>query len=381
MRRLALLLLAPLLVSATDPASQARADAAAAGREVQRLEQAARDARTEAEKLRAEQAAAAASIVAAESRISAAELRSAALQRQLAERKAKLAAEQRPAAMLLAGVAQMGRRPPLLALADRGSIRDFVTIRALLDTTVPVIRVRTAALSTELAKVQRLAEQARANAAELARERITLREAQQRFAALERAAIGRATRLGGQAIAAGDVALGAGEQAAMLEREAVQQRSAARLAADLGRLPPAAARPFPPEGGPAPPALDWQMPIQARVLTGLSEVSEHGVRSRGVTVDAYRGAPVLAPADGRVAFAGPFRRREGVVILDHGNGWMTLMTEVRTTLPVGSAVSKGVPIGRALGDITVELSRNGTPQPSALIARSSPLLSKTGKTG
>lgn len=381
MRRLTLLLLAPLLVSATDPAARARADAAAAGREVERLEQAAREARTEAERLRAEQAAAAAAILAAESRISAAELRSAVLQRQLAERKAKLAAEQRPAALLLAGAAQMGRRPPLLALADQGSLREFVTVRALLDTTVPVIRARTAALSTELAEVQRLATQGRALTAELARERDALREAQQRFAGLERAAIQRATLLGGQAIAVGDVALGAGEQATMLEREASQQRSAARLAAELARLPPAMARPFPAEGGSAAPPLDWQMPLQARVLTGLSEVSEHGVRSRGVTVDAYRGAPVMAPADGRVAFAGPFRQRGGVLILDHGNGWMTLMTEVRTTLPVGSAVTKGMPIGRALGDVTVELSRNGMPEPAALIARSSPLLSKNGKTG
>lgn len=381
MRRLVLLLLAPLLVSATDPLQQARAQAEAAEREVQRLEQAATQARTAAEKSRAEQAAAAAAIAEAEARISAAELRSVALQRRLSGRRAQLAAEQRPAALLLAGAAQMGRRPPLLALADRASLSEFVTVRALLDTTVPVIRRRTAALSAELSSINQLASEARATTTELARERDKLREAQQRFAALERQAIERSAQLGGLAIAAGDVALGAGEQASLLEREAVQKRNASRLAAELSRLPAAAPRPFPPEGSSATPPLDWQMPLQARVLTGLSEVSEHGVRSRGVTIDAYRGAPVLAPADGRVAFAGPFRRREGVVIIDHGDGWMTLLAEVRTTLPVGSKVTKGEPIGRALGDVTVELSRNGTPQPAALIARSSPLLSKGGKTG
>ena len=381
MRRLALLLLAPLLVSASDPLRQAQEEAAAAAREVERLDQAAAEARTDAEKLRAEQAAAAASISAAEARISAAELRSAALSRQLAHGRAKLTAEQRPAALLLAGVAQMGRRPPLLALADRGSLQQFVTVRALLDTTVPVIRGRTAALSADVARLDRLAADARAASAELARERNQLRQAQQRFAALERQAIERSALLGGQAIAAGDVALGAGEEAERLVGEAAQQRSASRLAAELQRLSPAAPRPFAPEGEASPPALAWQLPLNGRILTGLSEISRDGVRSRGVTIDSYRGAPVLAPANGRVAFAGPFRRREGVVIIDHGDGWMTLMTEVRTTLPVGTAVAGGTPIGRALGDVTVELSRNGTPQPAALIARSSPLLSKGGKTG
>lgn len=381
MRRVALMLLAPMLLSATDPLRQARADAEAAQREVVRLEKAAADARNEADKLRAEQLSAAAGISAAEARLTAAELRYTALARALAERRAKLAAEQRPAALLLAGVAQMGRRPPLLALADQGSLGDFVTVRALLKTTVPVIRERTAALSAELAGIDRLAGQARATRQELGRERDQLREAQQHFASLERQATERFALLGGQAIQVGDVALGSAEEAARLEGEAVQQRSAASLAAELSLLPPAVPRPMPAESRAPGVPLAWQMPLQGRVLTGLAEVSEHGIRSRGVTVDGYRGAVVVVPANGRLAFAGPFRRREGVVIVDHGNGWMTLMTEVRTTLPVGTVVTGGMPLGRALGDVTVELSRNGTPQPAALIARSSPLLSKSGKSG
>ena len=56
MRRFVLLLLAPMLVSATDPLRQARAEAEAAQREVARLEKEAADARNQADKLRAEQA-------------------------------------------------------------------------------------------------------------------------------------------------------------------------------------------------------------------------------------------------------------------------------------------------------------------------------------
>jgi septal ring factor EnvC (AmiA/AmiB activator) len=111
------------------------------------------------------------------------------------------------------------------------------------------------------------------------------------------------------------------------------------------------------------------------VRTGLLEVSPAGVRSRGLTFANASGAAVLAPADGRVAFAGPFRRHDGILIIDHGRGWMTLLTEVHTDLGVGARVKGGAPLGRALGSVTAELTRDGKPQPAALIAGSSALLS------
>jgi septal ring factor EnvC (AmiA/AmiB activator) len=84
---------------------------------------------------------------------------------------------------------------------------------------------------------------------------------------------------------------------------------------------------------------------------------------------------VVAPASGRIAFAGPFRRHGGVLIIDHGEGWMTLMTEIRSALPPGTRVGRGEPVGRALGPPTVELSLHGKPQDAALIAGSSASLS------
>ena len=48
--------------------------------------------------------------------------------------------EQQPVSSLLAGLAMMARRPPLLALADRGGTDELVKVRMLLDATLPVIR-------------------------------------------------------------------------------------------------------------------------------------------------------------------------------------------------------------------------------------------------
>ena len=153
------------------------------------------------------------------------------------------------------------------------------------------------------------------------------------------------------------------------------------MARRLADLPEAAPRPNAPDGPAETAELPWRLPVSGRVLAGLFEISDNGVRSRGLTIAASRGANVTAPAVGRIVFAGPFRRRDGVLIIDHGRGWMTLMTDVRPTLTVGTQVQAGDPVGRALGPVTVELTRNGTPVPAALIARSSPLLSKGGKSG
>ena len=94
-----------------------------------------------------------------------------------------------------------------------------------------------------------------------------------------------------------------------------------------------------------------------------------------------RGMSVVAPADGTVRFSGPFRDYDGVLILDHGGGWMSLIVNVASPLKPGDKVRLGDPLGRALGPIEVELSHNGQRFSPALIAGSSQTLSKAMKGG
>ena len=394
MRRSILVFVAPLLLAAgsaplaapAEPAdlalARARAEAAVADRQVARLEAAAARAGDEASKLRSAQAAAAAAISAAEARISAADARAKMVGALVAARRERLAGQQRPVASLLAGLATMARRPPLLTLADEGSVDEFVRVRALLDTTLPVIRKRTAALSTELAEGRRLERETLDARREIARGRDELAERQTKFAQLEQRALALSASLAGQSLVAGDVALARGEEAEGLGREAQDRRSAARIVAELAAFGPAPPRPFGPAGQPPPPPpLAYQLPLAARLIEGLGEVSSSGVRSRGVTLAAPRGASLAVPADGKIVFAGPFRSREGIVIIDHGGGWMTLLSNVATPLEVGARVRRGAPLGRALGDISVELSHRGRPVSAALIAGSSQMLSKAAKAG
>jgi septal ring factor EnvC (AmiA/AmiB activator) len=392
MRHLALLLAFPLLLAASGPVSapaetvdqelqRARAEAHAADVRVERLEQAAGRARGEAAKLRALQLAAAEAIAAAEARISAADAERRLIGAQIAVRRQRLQQQQRPVASLLAGLAMMARRPPLLALTSDSSMEEFVRVRLLLDESLPVIRRRTAALAGELAEGQRLEARALAARSGLARSRDDLAAKRRHFAQLEARALRSAEFRGGTALGAGDVALAMGEDVERLTGEAEHRRSAAQIASELTALGPAPLRPAAPDGQAPGPALDYRLPASARVLTGLGEVNASGVRSRGLTLATRRGTTVTVPAAGIIRFAGPFRDYDGIAIIDHGGGWMSLIVNVRSSLTPGTKVSAGQPLGQALGELGVELSQNGHHLSPALIAGSSATLSNRAKGG
>ena len=114
---------------------------------------------------------------------------------------------------------------------------------------------------------------------------------------------------------------------------------------------------------------------------GLFAVNQSGVRSRGVTLATGRGVRLTAPADGVVKFAGPFRDYDGILIIDHGGGWLSLIVNVASTLHAGDRLHLGDGIGQSLGPLQVELSQNGRRISPALIAGSSQNLSKAPKGG
>src|SRR4051812_25895372 len=277
MRPLApLVLMIPLLVAASAPAlprgqpidsalKKAQAEQASAEAETARLEKAAAGARDEAERLRAEQAAAAQAIEAAEARITAADMQFRLASAYVAAHRARLEQEQRPVSALLAGLAVMAQRPPLLALADGGRTDDLVKVGVLLDSTLPAIRARTRALSDQLAQGQRLEESALSARAELVRSRENLAGRRQQFAALEKRAIDQSLVAGGKALRTGDIAIAAGEQVERLSGERSSSSSTRELAAFLSSENAAPNRPFAPAGQGTRPPFAYALPVDARV--------------------------------------------------------------------------------------------------------------------
>ncbi len=392
MRRAAFaLLLCPLLTASVlaqsggepiDGALKAAlAEQASADAETRRLEQAVAKAQTAADRLHAQQVAASEAIDAAEARIGAADARLQLASAFVAAHRQQLAAEQQPVSSLLAGLATMARRPPLLVLADHGGTDELVRVRLLLDATLPVIRSRTGRLTAEVAEGQRLQRAALAARAELARSRDNLAQRRLAYVALEQAAVRQALTSQGQALGVSDVALAAGEDVERLRSEAANSQSIRAVASQLANGEGAPLSPFAPEGGSPKPPFAYQLPAVAPVSEGLASVNASGVQSRGLTLATFRGEDVTAPADGVIKFAGPFHDYDGVVIIEHAGGWLSLIVNAASELRPGDRVRVGETIGRALGPLQVELSRNGRRISPALIAGSSQSLSNAPKGG
>ncbi|HEU0309789.1 MAG TPA: peptidoglycan DD-metalloendopeptidase family protein [Sphingomicrobium sp.] len=392
MRRLAacvILALPMLLAAASTPVppatatadvalARARIEARQAATRLAQLEAEVAKAGTEAARLRAEQAAATAAIEETEAQVSEldARLRLARLQVMLAEQ--KLSKERAPLAALLAGLATMGRQPPILALADQGSVDEMVRVKALLDATMPMIERRSAALQAQLSLLRQSEAEADKVRTELAASQKELDRRRQRFAELEALAIERAARFAGEAIGAGDRVLASDEVLALADSEAADRRAGQAAAARLTPLEFATARPM--RGDSALPPLDfaYSLPVDAPLVEGLGSVSRAGISSRGLKIASTRGTPVIAPADGEILFAAPFREQDGIIIIGHPGGWTSLLLGVASELPRGERIRRGELIGQALGPLGVELRRNGVPQSPALIAASSVPLSNGG---
>lgn len=359
---------------------EARSDWAAAEADRKRLDAASAKAADQASSLALERLAAAAAIASAEARISVAEAELALRRQAVAAARAGLAERQRPVAGLVAAMVNLERRPPLLALAGGRSIDELVRTRALLGAVIPHIRSKSAALASELARARRLESEALGGQRRLIAARAELDRRRTAFAALERQALERAQRLGAAALEAGDTAIVAEVGVGELESAAERASAARKIAGRLAVLPPAPPRPFAAQGASRRASYPlYALPIAAPVLEGQGAVDETGIRARGIRLDARRGARLAMPADGTIVFSGPFRRHDGVVILDHGAGWMTMLVNARADSPRGTRLERGQPLGTALGELTLELSRAGRHVSPAVAAAQSRSLSIQAK--
>jgi septal ring factor EnvC (AmiA/AmiB activator) len=271
---------------------------------------------------------------------------------------------------LTAALQTMTRRPAALALIQPGSVRDAVHVRSLLAATMPEIRRRTTALRAEVARSAALRHDAELARQGLIDSRAALHQRRLALARFEAGERARSQQLAGLALSQSDRALVFGEEARSLERTIGTRDYQTALAARLARLPGPLPRPDLPGAAEAPaPTLPYTLPVEGRLITGVGEISDGGVHSRGLTFATAAGAAVIAPAGGRIVYAGPFRRYGNVVIIDHGAGWASVVTDLATLeVAVGATVARGTPLGRTgngASQVTVELRRNGRPVPIA----------------
>lgn len=369
--------------SAVNSASQARealqralAEASAADSRGKRLEAEAEEASEAAERTAREAAALAARIQQAEAGIAAAEARIAIIGGQRSQLNRRLAERREPLVRLTGALQKLARRPLALSALKPGSVRETVYLRAMLESTIPQVRQRTSALRAEIDRGKQLEQEAQQALTALQTSETELGERQNRLATLETQQRLVSHQTGGAADRENERALALAEEARDLDALAEKFGTEAAIRKSLADLPGPILRPDSPQrriaaagATPSPSAAangsSFQLPVTGRTVAGFGDVGEGGIRNKGLSLAPRGGAQVTAPARGRVAFAGPYRGYDRIVILEHDGGWTSLVTGMaRTDVSVGEQLVAGAPLGVAGVDgpvVTLELRRNGKP--------------------
>lgn len=356
----------------------ARSQQRAARGRGERLEQQAAQSGEAAEKSLQQAAALAARIQQAEAGVAAAEASLAIVDTQSAALARRLAERREPLVRLTGALQSMARRPMTLSALQPGSLKDLVYTQAVLESTIPQIHARTANLRNDLDQARALQNQRRETVAEMRASERTLAERRRNLVALAANQRASANRASGDATREAERALALGEQARDLDTLVGELEQAGELRGQLAALPGPMLRPAQPEravasspatrpspAATAPPGR-YQLPVAGRVVAGFGEAAQGAPRQSGIALAPRGNAQVVAPGAGRVAFAGPYRGYGHIVIIEHANGWTSLVTGLdRLDTSVGARVTGGSPLGLAAPrapQITLELRQGGTPR-------------------
>jgi septal ring factor EnvC (AmiA/AmiB activator) len=309
-------------------------------------------------------------IQAAETRVSAVEGRLSTLTQTETAIRRSLEARRGLVAEVLGALQRMGRRPPPALLVRPEDMLDAVRSSILLGAVLPELKSETEALAGDLGELIRLRTLASGERETLAKdlaglvkdraELALLMDARRQELAKREAGFAeeqqRGAALAGRAQSLRDL-LARLESDEQLRRRALAEEQAARndprmaqlkdrIAAlagkDPAKLAPRAA--FGDLRGALP------LPVAGSVLRGFNTPDGVGGTQKGVALGTRSGAVVSSPADGWVAFAGPFRTYGQLLIVNAGGGYYILLAGMeRINVSVGQFVVAGEPVAQ-MGD-------------------------------
>jgi len=266
---------------------------------------------------------------------------------------------------VVGSLVRLGRRPPETFAPAPGDPVDAVRSAIVLAGVIPELHARTDRLREDLAVLRTLQRgiaderAALASASEtLLRERRALDRLLTQTSRLHKRTLGKQNR--------------SRERIARLAKEAEDlrallrelQKEEERLARESpgAALVPGGGKPFTSVRGKLP------LPARGRLVTRFGEPTRFGTSHRGLSVATRVSAQVIAPYDGRLLFAGPFRGYGQLLIISHGEGYHSLIAGMsRIDGVVGQWLLAGEPIGRmgenddAAPVLYMELRRNGVP--------------------
>jgi septal ring factor EnvC (AmiA/AmiB activator) len=367
-------------IETAEDAQKALAEADTQGKDARAraevLEAKAATAVAAADRTAQEAAALAARIQESEAQIAANEAKIRLIEQQRAALRVELGQRQRPLVELTAALQRLSRRPAVLSLLRPGSLQEAVYLRAVLETMLPQVERRTAGLRAAIARGKALQDQAkqastdlRASQGELGRRRQTLASLEARQRLESRSASSSADREAERALALAEQARDLGGLVGELDK-------AGRLRGQLAALPGPVLRPAQPQAAqvaaevelavlPSNAPTQYLLPVSGRLVTGFGASIPGQVQSRGISIASRGGAQVVAPAAGRVVFAGPYQGYGTIVIIEHGGGWTSLVTGLAVLdTRVGRDLVAGSPLGQAGPGrpvLSLELRKDGAP--------------------
>lgn len=373
-RALAALALALGLMAPAPLPAQSEGDPSAKLQDVERKiqSQQAESARQKAraDKLKAELASVTAELVQAAKRVQDQEAQVAELEGRLAEleaearaKNAQLAERRAQFSGVVMALTRIARFPTEALVAQPIPPEDTVRSAILLRAAVPAIETRAENLKGELDGLRTARTRVEAQRAALGSAVARLREEEGRIdvirkqkAALRaeaiskgRAAESKARTLAREAKTLRDLMVKLEEERKRAEAEA---RAKAKAASKLHVKP---------EGAPLMPDADLAalggigsiskarghlpFPVVGRLVGLYGQPLDGGLTRKGLSISTRTNAQVIAPFDGKVVFAGPFRGYGQLLIIDHGEGYHSLLAGLgRIDTAIGHAVLAGEPV-------------------------------------
>lgn len=301
--------------------------------------------------------AALANLDAARARIAIIGQRQSLQQRQLAQ-------ETSPILRLMGALENMTRRPSTLMMMQPQSLDDYVHLRAVMASVQPKIAEQTAGLRAQIDLQQSLRNQQKIALTSLRQAEGELSEQQKILAQLESSSTG--TVNADNAIEF-ERTIAAGERARDIvdNIDNIQKDDTALAALSILDGP----KPRENEAAVALAARDrrqaYLIPANAEIRSGFGELNETGYRERGIRMSVAASSEIFAPASGTINYAGDYRNFGNIIIIEHGGGWTTLITNMASlNVKKGQKVDQKTAIGIAKNndnEILLELRRNGRP--------------------
>ena len=327
----------------------------------------------EADRFALEKRAVSADINAAQANLDAARARIAIIISRQNVQQRLLAQQTSPILRLMGALENLTRRPASLMVLQPQSLEDYIHVRAVMASVKPRIARQTASLRGQIDLQKNLREQQKIALQSLEKAQSELSERQESLAQLEANSRNQAGALNANAAVEFERAIAAGERARDIVENIDNIQENEEVLAALSVLNGPQLKeglPIIRTGQDA--KLAYILPKSAQIVSGFGEISKNGYRERGISLSVPPRSTIVAPASGTVNYAGKYRNFGHIVIIEHGGGWNSLITNMASlNVSEGQKIDQGSTIGTSKisgNEILMELRRNGRPMDILAIA-------------